>query len=212
MVRLRNQWVAIDPRAWNAAMDVSVNIGLGGNDANEKLQVLMMVLQKQEQLIGTYGLNNPVVTPQMYTRTLQKIVELSGFKDASQYFMMVPADFQVPQEPPKPSPEEVLASVQAESIQADIQKKAAELELKREQMMRDDDYRRDQMNQEFLLKKYEMELKYGTQISNAELMAAQNLDREAMRQQTTLVQSAVQAAQAQPQVVPVPINLNGMAQ
>ena len=212
MVRLRNQWVQIDPRSWNAGMDVSVNIGLGGNDANEKLQVLMMVLQKQEQLIGTYGLNNPVVTPQMYTRTLQKIVELSGFKDASQYFMMVPADFQVPQEPPKPSPEEVLASVQAESIQADIQKKAAELELKREQMMRDDDYRRDQLAQEFLLKKYEMELKYGTQISNAELMAAQNLDREAMRQQTTLVQSAVQAAQAQPQVVPVPINLNGMAQ
>jgi len=64
--------------------------------------------------------------------------------------------------------------------------------------------------QDFLLKKYEMELKYGTQISNAELMAAQNLDREAMRQQTSLVQSVVQAAQA-PQV-PVPINLNGMAQ
>ncbi len=35
----------------------------------------------------------------------------------------------------KPSPEEVLAQVQAESIKADIQKKAAELELKRQQMM-----------------------------------------------------------------------------
>jgi hypothetical protein len=38
----------------------------------------------------------------------------------------------------------------------------------------------------------------------------QNVDREAMRQQTAIVQSAMQAAQA-PQV-PVPINLNGMAQ
>jgi hypothetical protein len=172
----------------------------------------MMVLQKQEQIMGQFGLDNPVVTPQMYTRTLQKIVELSGMKDASQYFQMIPPDFQIPQTPPKPTPEEVLAQVQAESIQADIQKKAAELELKRQQMMRDDDYRRDQMAQDFLLKKYELELKYGTQISNAELMAAQNLDREAMRQQTALVQSAVQAAQAQPQAVPVPINLNGMAQ
>jgi len=54
------------------------------------------------------------------------------------------------------------------------------------------------------------ELKYGTQISNAELMAMQNVDREAMRQQTAIVQSAMQAAQA-PQV-PVPINLSGMAQ
>jgi len=112
----------------------------------------------------------------------------------------------------KPTPEQVLASVQAESIQADIQKKAAELELQREKMIRDDDYRRDQMAQDYLLKKYELELKYGTQIGNAELMAAQNLDREAMRQQTALVQSAMQAAQVQPQAVPVPINLNGMAQ
>ena len=212
MVRLRNQWVQIDPRAWDASMDVSVNIGLGNGDTNERLQALMMILQKQEQMIAQLGMDNPVVTPAMYTRTLQKVVELSGMKDASQYFQMLPPDFQVPQTPPKPTPEEVLAQVQAESIQADIQKKAAELELQRQKMMRDDDFRRDQMAQDYLLKKYELELKYGTQISNAELMAMQNMDREAMRQQTAIVQSAVQAAQAQPQAVPAPINLNGMAQ
>jgi hypothetical protein len=212
MVRLRNQWVQIDPRAWDASMDVSVNIGLGNGDTNDRLQTLMMVLQKQEQIMGQFGLENPVVTPQMYTRTLQKIAELSGLKDSSQYFQMIPADFQIPQNPPKATPEEVLAQVQAESIKADIQKKAAELELKRQEMMRDDDYRRDQMAQDFLLKKYELELKYGTQISNAELMAAQNLDREAMRSQTAMMQSAMQAAQALPQEMPAPINLNGMAQ
>jgi hypothetical protein len=210
MVRLRNQWVQIDPRAWDASMDVSVNIGLGGGDVNDRLQTLTMISQMQKAIIDQYGLMNPLVTPQMYSRTLQKMVELSGFKDASQYFNQIPADFQIPQEPPKPTPEEVLAQVQAESIQADIQKKAAELELKRQEMMRDDDYRRDQLAQEFLLKKYELELKYGTQISNAELMAAQNLDREAMRAQTAVVQSAMQAAQM-PQAS-VPINLNGMAQ
>jgi len=210
MVRLRNQWVAIDPRAWDASMDVAVNIGLGNGDTNERLQALMMILQKQEQMIAQFGFSNQVVTPAMYTRTLQKVVELSGMKDASQYFQMLPPDFQVPQVPPKPTPEEVLAQVQAESIQADIQKKAAELELQRQKMMRDDDFRRDQMAQDYLLKKYELELKYGTQISNAELAAVQNLDREAMRQQTAMVQSAMQAAQA-PQM-PVPINLNGMAQ
>jgi hypothetical protein len=210
MVRLRNQWVSIDPRAWDVAMDVSVNVGLGQGDTNERLQALTMISQMQKAIVDQYGLMNPMVTPQMYSRTLQKMVELSGFKDASQYFQMIPADFQIPQEQPKPTPEEVLAQVQAESIQADIQKKAAELELKRQEMMRDDDFRRDQLAQEFLLKKYELELKYGTQISNAELMAMQNVDREAMRQQTAIVQSAMQAAQA-PQV-PVPINLSGMAQ
>ena len=215
MVRLRNEWVQIDPRAWDASMDVSVNIGLGNGDLGERMQGLTMIAGKQEQIMQQFGLSNPVVTPSMYIRTIQKIVELSGFKDASSYFQALPADFQMPQSQPKPTPEEVLAQVQAESIQADIQKKAAELELKREQMVRDDDYRRDQLAQDLMLKKYELELKYGAQISTAEIDARQAMDREAMQQQTALVEQAVQAAN-QVQAPPVeqlpPINLNGMVQ
>jgi hypothetical protein len=209
MVRLRNEWVQIDPRVWDASMDVNVNIGLGNGDANEKIQAMTMIAGKQEQIMQQFGLANPVVTPAMYIRTIQKIVELSGTKDASSYFQALPADFQLPQaDAPKPTPEEVLAQVQAQSIQADIQKKAAELELKREQMIRDDDYRRDQLAQDLMLKKYELELKYGTAISTAEITAMQNLDREAMKQQSAIVQQAVQTAA---NVAP-PINLNGMAQ
>jgi hypothetical protein len=209
MVRLRNEWVQIDPRVWDASMDVNVNIGLGNGDANEKIQAMTMIAGKQEQIMQQFGLANPVVTPAMYIRTIQKIVELSGTKDASSYFQALPADFQLPQaDAPKPTPEEVLAQVQAQSIQADIQKKAAELELKREQMIRDDDYRRDQMAQDLMLKKYEIELKYGAQISTAEIDARQAMDREAMQQQSAIVQQAVQTAAN----VPPPINLNGMAQ
>jgi len=209
MVRLRNEWVQIDPRVWDASMDVSVNIGLGNGDVNERIQAMTMIAGKQEQIMQQFGLGNPVVTPAMYIRTIQKIVEMSGVKDASSYFQALPADFQLPQaDAPKPTPEEVLAQVQAQSIQADIQKKAAELELKREQMIRDDDYRRDQLAQDLMLKKYELELKYGTQISTAEIDARQAMDREAMQQQSAIVQQAVQTAAN----VPPPINLNGMAQ
>jgi hypothetical protein len=215
MVRLRNQWVQIDPRVWDASMDVNVNIGLGNGDTNEKLAALNIIMQKQEQIMAQFGPMNQIASLPMYIKTLQKAIELSGYKDASSYFNTLPADFQMPQEPAKPTPEEVLAQVQAQSIQADIQKKAAELELQREKMVRDDDYRRDQLAQDLLLKKYELELKYGTQISTAEIDAQQAMDREAMRQQTALVQNAVQAAsQVQaPQVEQVPpINLNGMVQ
>ena len=209
MVRLRNEWVEIDPRVWNANMDVSINIGLGNGDTNDRIQALTMIAGKQEQIMQQFGLGNPVVTPAMYIRTIQKIIELSGFKDASSYFQALPADYQMPQaDAPKPTPEEVLAQVQAQSIQADIQKKAAELELKREQMIRDDDYRRDQLAQDLMLKKYELELKYQTQISTAEIDARQAMDREAMAQESAIVQQAVQTAAN----VPPPINLNGMAQ
>jgi hypothetical protein len=215
MVRLRNEWVQIDPRVWDASMDVNVNIGLGNGDNNEKLAALNLIMQKQEQIMAQFGPMNQIASLPMYIRTLQKAIELSGNKDASSYFNTLPADFQMPQEPAKPTPEEVLAQVQAQSIQADIQKKAAELELKREQMIRDDDYRRDQLAQDLLLKKYELELKYGTQISTAEIEARQAMDREAMQQQTALVQQAVQAAnqvQAPPVEQVPPINLNGMVQ
>lgn len=215
MVRLRNEWVQIDPRGFDATMDVTVNIGLGNGDNNERLAALNIIMQKQEQIMAQFGPMNQIASLPMYIRTLQKAIELSGYKDASSYFNTLPADFQMPQEPAKPTPEEVLAQVQAQSIQADIQKKAAELELKREQMLRDDDYRRDQLAQDLLLKKYELELKYGTQISTAEIDARQAMDREAMQQQTALVQQAVQAAN-QVQAPPVeqlpPINLNGMVQ
>jgi hypothetical protein len=208
MVRLRNEWVQIDPRVWDASMDVNVNIGLGNGDVNEKINALNIIMQKQEQIMAQFGPMNQIASLPMYIRTLQKAIELSGYKDASSYFNTLPADFQMPQEEPQQTPEQVLAQVQAQSIQADIQKKAAELELQREKMIRDDDYRRDQLAQDLMLKKYELELKYGTQISTAEIAAMQNLDREAMKQQAAIVNQAVQTAAN----VPPPINLNGMAQ
>jgi hypothetical protein len=217
MVRMRNEWVQIDPRAWDAGMDANINIALGNGDTNERLQALMMILAKQEQILQQLGPTNPLVTPQQFSNTLRKIVELSGFKDSSSYFQNIPADYVPPAPPqPKPSPEEILAQVQAESIKADIQKKAADLELQRQQMIMDDDLKRDQMAQDLYLKKYEIELKYNSQISTAEIDAAQNIDREAIRQQALLAQQqAAQLIEQQQQpLAPMatPSTFNGMAQ
>jgi hypothetical protein len=217
IVRMRNEFVTIDPSHWETSMDASINIGLGNGDTNERLQGLMMIMAKQEQILKDLGVQNPLVTPQQFSNTLRKIVELSGFKDASSYFSDIPADYVPPPPPaPKATPEELLAQVQAESIKADIQKKAAELELKRQQMMMDDDLKRDQMAQDLYLKKFEIELKYNAQINTAEIDAAQNIDREAIRQQAALAQQ--QAAQfieqqQQPPMPPMnPSTFNGMAQ
>jgi hypothetical protein len=216
MVRMRNEWVQIDPRFWDVSMDANINIALGNGDTNEKLQALMMIMAKQEQILQQLGPTNPLVTPQQFSNTLRKIVELSGFKDSTSFFQDIPADYKPPVQQPKPTPEEVLAQVQAESIKADIQKKAAELELKRQQMIMDDDLTRDKMAQDMYLKKYEIELKYKSQISTAEIDAAQSIDREAMRQQALLAQQ--QAAQfvqqpqpPAPEMMP-PSTFQGMAQ
>jgi hypothetical protein len=207
MIRLRNKFVQIDPRGWDNTMDVNINIGLGNGDANERQMQLMQVLAKQESILTQFGLENVVVTPQMYVNTLKRIVEMSGIKDASSYFNDIPEGYKPPQAPPKPSPEEVLAQVQAESIRADIQKKAADLELQRQKMIMDDDFRRDQMSQDRLLKQMELELKYNTQLNTAQIVAEQNVNREVIREQGALAQQAM--AQAQPAPMQ-PINPTGM--
>jgi hypothetical protein len=182
MIRLRGQFVPVDPRSWDANMDVVVNIALGGGTEQDKIQVLTNILQKQEQILQLAGMNNPLVTLAQYRNTLAQIVSLAGYKDASQFFNDPAQMPPMPPQPPKPSPEEMLAQAQMAAIQADIQKKAAELELRREEMVRKDDLERDQMEADLVLKIAEMRAKYGAQVDVAAIRADMERDREMMRQ------------------------------
>jgi len=189
MVRLRNTFVPIDPRSWDAKMDVTVNVGVGDGTIEDRINILNQVAMRQEMLIEKTGPNNPVVTIPQYTNTLTKMLQLAGIKDSQNYFNQLPADFQLPEPPaPKPTPEEMLAQVQAQAIQADIQKKAAELQLDREKALLADDRERDRIEQDGILRRYELELKYGVQIQSAEINAAMNKDRELIRQQAAMSQ------------------------
>lgn len=192
MVRLRNTFVPIDPRSWDSKMDVTVNVGVGDGTIEDRINILNQVAMRQEMLIEKTGPNNPVVTIPQYTNTLTKMLQLAGIKDSQNYFNQLPADFQMPPPPePKATPEEVLAQVQAQAIQADIQKKAAELDLERQKMIMSDDRERDRIEQDGILRRYELELKYGVQIQSAEIDAAMNRDRELIRQQAAMNQTQV---------------------
>ena len=192
MVRLRNTFVPIDPRSWDAKMDVIVNVGVGDGTIEDRINILNQVAMRQEMLIKETGPNNPIVTLPQYTNTLTKMLQLAGIKDSQNYFNQLPVDFQLPPpEAPKLTPEEMLAQVQAQSIQADIQKKAAELQLDREKMIMSDDRERDRVEQDGILRRYELELKYGVQIQSAEINAAMNTDRELIRQQAAMNQTQV---------------------
>jgi hypothetical protein len=183
MVRMRNEWVQIDPRSWDATMDVAINVGMGTGDTEQKMQMLGMIAGKQEQALMQMGPMNPLVSPAQYANTLRKMVELAGFKDASQFFNAIPADYRPPQsqEPAKPSPEEMLAQVQVQSIQADIQKKAAELQLEQQKMTLADDRERDKMDIDKFIKLRELELKYGAVINEQQLNVQVERDRMAMQ-------------------------------
>lgn len=188
IIRLRNQWVQMDPTRWDAGMDVSINVMLGTGDVDQRLQMMNLISAKQEQILQTMGPQNPLVTFGQYSQTLHKMVELAGFKDSSTFFNQVPANWTPPPQQPQPTPEQMLAEVQVQSIQADIQKKAAELELEREQMMRKDDRERDQMEIDMYLKAAQIRAEHGAKVDTANIKAMVDRDREAIKQQANFQQ------------------------
>jgi len=191
MVRLRNEWIPIDPRAWDAGMDVVVNVGLGNGSTQERMQYLSVISGKQEQILQTLGADNPLVEMTQYRNTMAKMVELAGFKDAGMFFKEVepitPEQKAMMQQNKKPDAAEQLIQVQIQEIQADMAKSAARLELDTEKMKRSDDLDRDKLDSEILLKAAEIEAKYGSKVETEVIRALVERDREQMKQQQNLV-------------------------
>jgi len=75
----------------------------------------------------------------------------------------------------------MLAQVQVQSIQADIQKKAAELQLEEKKAMMADDRERDKIETDRFIKLRELELKYGAVINEQQLNEQVERDRMAMQ-------------------------------
>jgi len=189
MARLNNQWVPIDPRYWDADMDVSVDIPLGGGNDMEKMQFLENIAQRQDALLQQLGPENPIVNLRQYYSTLSKIVTMSGFKDPNLFFTD-PAQYQAPEpQPPQPTPEEQYIQIQGQKVQADAQIDSQKLELEREKMIRLDDREKDRIESQAQLSIMEMEAKYNTQMDGAKIKAAMERDREEMKQNAAMLQA-----------------------
>jgi len=197
MVRLRNQWIPIDPRSWDAGMDVSVDVALGLGTTEERMMMLAGIAQKQEKILETQGDVNPFVSQQQYHHTLTKMTELSGFKD-TQSFWSNPKDFKPPPPPePEPTAEEIFATAQADKVRADIELDRQKFALDQEKMVREDDLERDKLESDLELKTQEMENKYKTTIDQTEIKGMMERDREQLKLEAVKLQQMQQAGQQQ---------------
>ena len=153
IVRLRNNFVPIDPREWTSEFDVVVQVGLGTADDEQKIAFLTQIAGKQEQILQTLGPNNPVVTMSQYVNTLRSIAEIGGFKDADQFFN-APQQIQMiqqqqAQQPPQPDPMIALEQQKAEAeIALKREKMQAEIQLEREKMAMNIELRRQELQAE----------------------------------------------------------------
>ena len=170
MIRLRNEWVEMDPRYWNAEMDVTINVGLGHGSRSRQAQALIPILGMQREALAAGGLNG-MVTPKHIYATASKLTQIAGFKNTEAFFAD-PGDGPMPT-PPNPKVQEAQAKMQLEGqkmqmqaqndqqkIQADMQadqmRAQVEIQMKREQMAAEMQLKREQMLAEMALKKEQM--------------------------------------------------------
>lgn len=201
IVRLRGQYVEIDPKAWDAEMDVSIHVALG---TQEKLGVLAATAAKQEAILQLIGPSNPLVGLGQLRHTYAQLLELQGIQDVSKFWHDLPVDWQPPPAPPSPDPNMVLAQAETLKAQAqlakdqadftlkqakqmqegqdamtDAQFRAAEIALKREELHLTDERDRDKAEADVAVKIAVANAQFGSNIQLAQIEAdieAQKLD------------------------------------
>ena len=180
--RLEGKFIPVDPRYWNNDKDMIVNVAISKSSDEEKYAILSQLAGKQEQIMQTMGVNNPLVSLQQYSNTLTRMIEIAGFKDA-QSFINTEVQPTPPPSPEsqKPDPAEILAQAEAMKAQNLGQKAIIDAETDRMKIIMEDDRERDIKEAEIRLKAAELAAKYGSQINIAEINAIMERDRENIR-------------------------------
>lgn len=221
MVRLRGKYVEVDPRTWDADRDVRVNVALGLGFAEDKIKVLLGIMQEQKEMMQLWGPGNPVFGPEHYRAAFARLLKLSGYPNSDEFAH--PVGYQPPPPPPAPpDPAMLVAQSQIAKDQAETQRKDAEFghqqqvaELKRQQdaaelaqkhaeaQMRDD-LERDKLDADIALRAREIELHYQGTVDTAQIKADLDRDREHIkaasseRQAQITADATVDAAAAKP--------------
>jgi len=180
-------YTPIDPRMWNTGMDVSVNVGLGTGQEDQKLATLNQTLQLQMQIMQGYGLQNGVVTLTNIRNTLGDMLAVGGVKNADRYFQ--PMNAQIEQQLQQQAAQaaqgqqqqdpQAQAFLQAEQIKAQqkAQSDMMKIQIEAQKAIAADDRERDKMDQDMLVKAAEILGKYGTAVDVERIKTMQNEPR-----------------------------------
>lgn len=210
-IRLRGKMVSVDPRSFVANLDLQVNVGLGRGTAAKRFAALTGMYLQQKEIYMTFGPTNPFVQAHHISNCLVDMAHESDIADPSRYMNIITPEqsqqmkLEAQQQPPKPTPEEILAKQNTENNQAKLAIAQEAEKTRRIKTLLDDDQKRDAKDQDFYLKAGELLGKFGIQVNEAEMRAKMEQDRSA----ENLADKAQEGAAAEPQVPSPP---NGMMQ
>lgn len=209
LIRLRGQWVPMDVSQWDANMDCVVSVALGRGDDAQQMGFLTQVAQKQEQILQTMGLGNPLVKPSQYANTLSQIVRKAGFKNPESFFSPISPDqdaaiaqmAQASQGQAK-DPNQLLAEVELAKAQAETFARLQSQALDRAKLQLDADLKRDEMEANIILKAAEIAAKGGQPVDWAAIIQMTQRPRTDIQQlaQALIDQEKLASAQVLSQI------------
>ena len=141
IVKLRGEFVSMNPREWTDHYDCTVQVGLGTGNQDQRLQVLQQVLNVQEKMISQGGMG--MVTPQTIYNTIEAYLQNSGYKDATQFFNN---PSQQPPQPPKQDKQDPALQLAAQQIEISKQKAMADMDFKNRKLEADNQMKMQKLN------------------------------------------------------------------
>jgi hypothetical protein len=175
MTQLRGKWTPINPREWKERTDLTVRVGLGTGNEEEKRQKLMLLAQMQVQLLQAATVAPPPIYAKGYA-LFEDMANAMGFETAEKY-ALAPGGEEYAQmmqqmqaqkgENPELAKEQAKGQVQLQIEQAkaqtQLQAKAAELEVQAANDMRDSE--REQVKAQLDAQLEQMKLENQRQIA-----------------------------------------------
>jgi hypothetical protein len=209
LIRLRGQWVPMDVSQWDANMDCVVSVALGRGDDAQQMGFLTQLAQKQEQILQTMGLGNPLVKPSQYANTLSQIVRKAGFKNPESFFTPLGPEqdaalaqmAQASQGQAK-DPNQLLAEVELAKAQAETFARLQSQAIERAKLQLDADLKRDEMEANVILKAAEIAAKGGQMVDWAAIIEMTQRPRTDIQQlaQALIDQEKLASAQVLSQI------------
>ena len=125
-IRLRGEFIPMDPSVWNAEMDVTIKVGLGYGSKEQQMGAAMALMNIQREMVQFQGgTDGPLVYTDHIQNAAAKFIESAGLGDYEPYLADVEPqmgeDGKRPPPQPKPDPEMAKVEQEGKLKQAEMQ-------------------------------------------------------------------------------------------
>lgn len=197
-VQIKGQWTDVNPREWKKRTDLTVRVGIGAGNEEEKRQKISMLAQFQGQLMQAATGAPPPVYAKMYA-LFEDLSKSLGFEvpekyaiapNSPEYAQMQQMMQQSKGAPPEVMIEQMKAQMQAQTEQAKLQQQG-QLEQARMAMQSEVDRNRQEVEAQQQQARLQMERELA--MFKAQIQADLEREKAQMAQQTAVMIARIQA-------------------